>query len=325
MANYQVSATELTPGALVLIRGKLGFARLTRLIEGEELVKSDQRRAQNNMNPVGKPHVTATVTQAEVLPKDQENGTLTREELFVAERRYNSKKNPETGLNYSIDSKGNSLPTIAIPDGEGKVIQDTSGRELAPDLDVTLVLQTYKPKNFAQHGLRLEQVIVNEPVRYYAAGGVDTNELAARGVVFAAPPQPVRADSAQGEAAPIEGNDLDNGTVVDENGFAMPGPGQSQPAPTAPQVQAQPQAQASVQAQPAAPAPVQTQTPAPVQQAAPAAKEETMEQKVARLEAENAQYKNAGSAVGAPGAAVPASPWNTGDETSPQAGITLQG
>ena len=37
MANYSISASQLTEGSAVLIRGKLAFARLTSLIEGAAL------------------------------------------------------------------------------------------------------------------------------------------------------------------------------------------------------------------------------------------------------------------------------------------------
>ncbi|MFJ6759985.1 hypothetical protein ACIQNK_33820 [Streptomyces sp. NPDC091273] len=72
---------------------------------------------------------------------DPNNPTL--EGQFVSERRYGSPKRPETGPNYSIDSKGTTLPVIAIPSskGDGTYDQDESGRELVHGLDVTLVLQ----------------------------------------------------------------------------------------------------------------------------------------------------------------------------------------
>src|SRR6266540_3201781 len=142
MVNYSVSASELTEGELVLVRGKLGFSRLTHLIEGAALEASDARKVQNGMNAVKAPHTTATLTQAEIICKDSGNPTV--EERYVAERRYASAKRPETGANYSIDSKGKNLPVIAVPGDDGKVVQDISGRELAQGLDVTLVLRVYK-------------------------------------------------------------------------------------------------------------------------------------------------------------------------------------
>lgn len=93
MANYSISASQITEGKNVFIRGKLGFAVLARLIEGAELVASDQRKTKNGMNPVGKPHTTATIIHAEVQFADPNNPTL--EEQFVSERRYDSPGGPK--------------------------------------------------------------------------------------------------------------------------------------------------------------------------------------------------------------------------------------
>ena len=308
--NYTVNADELTEGALVLVRGKLGFARLTRLIEGAELQTSDARKTQNGMNPVGVPHTTATVTHAEVICKDPAAPTL--EERFVAERRYASKKRPETGANYTIDSKGRNLPVIAIPNGEGQVVQDTSGQELAQGLDVMLVLRVYKPKTYNKRGLSLDQVIVNEPVKYYG-GNTNTAELAARGIVFAAPPQAVQAgvNAPAGEPASVDTAtvaDAGTGTVIDENGFAFPAPAAHPVQPAQPvQVQAQPVATS---------APIASQSMAQT----PAQSVETPEEQIARLLRENAALKDAGSAIGAP---MPGNPW--ADNQPAPAGITYRG
>lgn len=289
MPNYQISAEQLAEGSIVVIRGKLGYARLTRLIEGAELAASDMRRAKNGMSPVGKPHTTATITEAQVLYRDPANPTA--EERFVDERRYVSKKNPASGANYAIDSKGSNLPVIAIPTaaGDGTVTQDLSGKELAQGLDVSLVLRVYKPKNYAKRGLSLDQVIVNEPVRYYTASNIDQNELAARGIVFAAPPQQVPATAAPA-AAGVDTMDVPVGTMINADGLALPAP---QPAPT------------HTPAAAAAPAAV-------------AAPVETMEEKIKRLEAENAQFRTIGSAVGAPAG----NPW---DDSVERAGISYPG
>lgn len=334
MASYSISASQLAEGTHVFIRGKLGFARLTRPIQGAELAVSDQRKVQNGMSPVGKEHTTATITEAEVGFADPANPTL--EEQFVAERCYVSAKNPDTGANYSIDSKGTSLPIIAIPStsGDGTFDQDTSGQELAQGLDVTLVLRVYKPKNFVNRGLALDQVIVNETPRYYT-GGVSANELAARGIVFNTPPRVAQAQAqAQGQVSngPATGTATAVGTAVGtvrgpvgtevEDGLSFPAP-QPAAAPAA--------APAGVPAAAAVPAPAPAATAQPAattpRASAPDAQGETPEQKLARLEAENAALKDAGSAIGAPvGAPVGEGPWNgSPDAGGQQAGITYQG
>ncbi|MEW1629678.1 hypothetical protein AB0387_20110 [Streptomyces sp. NPDC089173] len=300
--SHSISASKITEGKNVFIRGKLGFAILARLIEGAELVTSDQRKTKNGMSPIGKPHTTATITHAEVQFADPNSPTL--EEQFVSERRYDSPKNPDTGPNYSIDSKGSTLPVIAIPSpkGDGTYDQDESGLELAQGLDVTLVLRTYKPKDFNNRGLALEQVIVHEPPRYYKAGGVDQAELAARGIVLNGTPRPVQATPAAPAHAAVP-----VATEI-EDGLSFPAP---QPASAPVDVAAQ----APVQTAPATVA----VAPAPV--TAPAPAQETLEQKLARLEAENASLKDAGSAVGSP---VATGPWN-GSGPAQEAGITYQG
>lgn len=293
MAQKTIQAEQLTEGTSILIRGNLAFSRLTSLIEGEELRKSVERQvAQNNQYPDDKPHTVAHLHQARVLYGDESNPTV--EEQFVAERCYTSNKRPETGQNYRIASKGTlALPVIAIPaeNEEGKVEQDTSGRELAPGLDVTLVLQTYKPKTRAKRGISIQQVIVNEPVRYYSSGGVDTTELKARGIEFVSTPQAVNPSQAS-TAGPVPEEPAEE---------ALPSP-QPSPAPSA---------------APPAWAQQAPQTESPVASApAPQEQETSPADELARLKAENEQLKNAGSAVG-PGQE---NPWE--NDPSAQAGIT---
>lgn len=309
--NYSVKADQLRENQVITVRGKTGFTRLTRRIEGEELQASIARQKQIGIKyPTLTPHTKATIVGAEVIFADP--SAPTPEEQYVHERRYTSRKNPETGLNYSIDNKGNNLPIIAIPaeDGSGTFVQDTSARELAPDLDVTLVLEVYLAKEQENRGLGLTHVIVNEAPRYYSAGGVDKNELAARGITLAGNPQAVSAADARtnGDFAPLEGQ----GETEQAEDLPFPTPqaaGQVQPVPAAQPAQVTQQ-------------PVQ-QAPAPAPQAAQTAQGETTEQKLARLEAENVrlaqentQAKDVASAVGAP---TQDGPWN-----QPQPGITYQ-
>lgn len=302
--NHSIQADQLREGQVITIRGKLAFARLTRRIEGQELVEANNRRRANRMYPATSPYTTVTIIEPEVIFADA--NAPTPEEQYVAERRYYSKKNPETGLNWTVDSKGNNLPIIAVPaeDGSSTFVQDTSGRELAQGVDVTLVLEVYKAKDQENRGLGLTHVVVNETPRYYSSGGVDQSVLAARGITFSGTPQAAPAAGAQttGDSAPLESEyETDQ-----ESDLPFPTP------------QAAGQIQQAVPAQQAQPTPVQ-----PVQQAAapapqpPAQAEETPEQKLARLEVENARLKDAGSAVGAP---TQAGPW----DQPQQPGITYQ-
>lgn len=301
MANYQIQAEQLTAGQTVLVRGELTYSRLTRLIQGEELTAVNARRQQNGISPISQPHTTVSLTDAEVVFADP--NAPTPEEQFVSERRYTSKKHPERGAtNYNVDSKGTTLPIIAIPDPDvpGAFKQDTSGRELAAGQPVTLVLRTYKPKNYAKHGLAIDQVVLSAEPRYYVAGGgASPEELAARGITFSTPPQAVDGNTAIGTG--------DVPAYDDDSAQALPLPGLTA-APAAP-----------AQAAPATPA----VTPAAPVQAAPGtdgndeAKLQALQAELERLRAAQAAPETAAeSAVGAP-----TGPWNG----QPQAGISFQG
>jgi hypothetical protein len=281
MAPHSIPSERLTENRHVLVRGHLGFARLRSRYEGEALAKRvASQKALGRMYVTTTPYTTARLTQAAVIPADQANPTT--EELYVNERLYDSKAHPETGKNFSIDSKGYSLPVIAVAGPDGRFTQDTSDKELAQGLDVTFVLTVYKPKDYEKRGLELSQVLVNEPVRYFERGNVSTDALAARGIVFTTPPVPVAADAA-GAPADDEGNGepdeaVPADSVIDESGLAFP-------APAARSAIASPGTTPEYEDEPAA---------------------ETPEQKIARLEAEIAASKSGSDS------AVGANPWGNG-------------
>lgn len=310
MSNYTVSAYDLTEGRIVIVRGKLAYSRLTRLIDGAELERVNARKVAKGMLAVSAPHTSVTITNAEMVLGDENNPTL--EERFVAERRYASNAHPGTGANYSLDSKSKYLPVIAVLNESGQAVQITPEGELDAGLDVTLILRVFKTPNYSNRGLRLDRVIVNEPIRYYRSA--TDEELAKRGLVFAVPPRPVEAtataSSTSAEAAPTPP--------------VPPVPVAPAPVLPAPIVNA-PVAAAPAPVVSAAPEPGPLHAPVPVPpegQGTPAPSGatslgETVEERLARLEAENATLK--GQAHAQTGSAFdptldPADPWASAAE-----------
>lgn len=292
--NYQVSATELTPGATIMVRGKTTFSRLAKLVEGAELARSDASRVQNGMQAINRPHTSINLAQSSVVFANPAEPT--KEEIFVHERHFLSTKNPENGQSYSLDNKSNTLPIVGTRNANGQVEQVVLTGDLAAGLDVTLVMRVYKPKGYPNCGLSLDYVIVEEELRYYS-GGANSAELADRGIIFAAPP--VRVSGAAAAAAnPV-------GMAVAGNGFpANTDPNSGLPTPGAPVVPAV-----------AATPPVMQPAPVAQVQAVPAAAPGlTAEQQIAQLQAQvaaqNAALAGSGGADSAFGAA-PADPWVT--------------
>jgi hypothetical protein len=298
--SYQVHATQLTPNTTVHIKGKLTYSRLAKLVDGEDLARVDQQRIANGMQPIGRAHTSVNLSEAEVVFADPANPT--KEETFVQERRFISAKHPEHGQSYSMDNKSLNLPIVGVKNADGTVEQVILEGDLAAGLEVTLVLRVYKPKGYTNCGLSLDLVLLHEKPRYYNAG-VNTSELAARGIIFTAPPKQVSGAEAAAAAAPA--------AAVAAAGLpAGTDPNTGLPAP-APAVAAVPATPPVMQPAPvAAPAAVVAPVTAPVAPAAvaPAVQQyETPEQELARLRAESAARNAASAASG--GESAFGGPW----------------
>lgn len=300
--NMTIAAETLTEGQTILVQGKLSFSRLARLIEGAELEK--RIASSKGFYPTKVPHTTISLIDARVVPADPNN--VTTEEQFVQEKMYQVKSGDNAGkTGYNIDDKSGYLPPVFGPSAEnaGAYTQVILESDLASGLDVTLVLNTFKPAGYAKRGIGLQQVLVNEPVRYYSQGA-NTQDLAARGIVIDGPIKRVAGNDSTAAAPAPEEHGAD--TAADAYGNPAPAPMTSAPAPVqAPAPQAAPVAavsQAQATGQP---------------QAAP---EESPAEELARLRAESAANKG-NSAFTQPAAnAATEDPWQT-----PNEGITYGG
>lgn len=307
----KIAAERLAANQTIIVKGKTSFSRLARHVSGKELEDSVRRaKAAGRLYPTDRDHTTIWIVDAEVQYADPANPTL--EEQFIVQQLFTYKKGDNTGrVGYSIDDTSPFIPLVLVPDEEnpGSHRQLVLESDLASGLDVRVVLSTFKSKaGYQKTGVGLQQVVLDEAPKYYTQG-VNTGELAARGITVSGGITRVSAEDAAAAAAPQAAA---QGSYVgtDENGFPTAGP-------VAPQAQAPaapaPQAQAPVQ--PAAPAPApapapQAQAPAPVAQApaqpaapapqaqAPAQAEGTPEQKIARLQAQLDAARNSGQAAG---------------------------
>lgn len=333
-----VPAERLREGQQIFVRGKISFSRLAKLVDGPALAKSiEQAKKRGSLYPTTVPHTTINLIDAQVLAAD--GTTYTPEEEFVASQIYSVKSGENQGKQgYGIDNKSTYLPTILEPvtptaEDPSTHRQLVLERDLATGVDVTLVLQVFKPKDYEKRGIGLQQVILNEAPRYFASGGVDSAALQARGIVVggpivsvpgeSAPVDPATAAAEFTREAAMSGFPTHNTAVV--GGYPVPVPGAQGVPPVVPQapyvVPGAPVAQAP--AAPVVQAPVVA--PAPAVAAAPAAHQgqypgESTEQYIQRLQAQVLETQNAaahsggasafdGAApVGAPAGAP--SPWD---------------
>ena len=287
-----ISATQLREGQIILVRGKTAFSRLARVIEGEALTKRvAEAKARGQLYPTSVPHTTISLSDAQVVYADP--SAPTPEELYTSEKTYDIKKGENAGKKgFSVDNRGNFLPVILEqdPDNPGEHRQLVLPQDLAVGLDVTLVLNVFASGDYANKGLGIQYVILNEPVRYYASG-VDRSELAARGLIINGEIRPIGKDESTAAQAPAD-------SVVNADGVALPGQLSAPQAPVAPAAPVVPQPAQPVQA------PVQGQ-PSPEQ----AAHIAQLQQQLAEAQAAQAGQGGA-SAFTQPAQQVAVNPWD---------------
>ncbi len=288
-----VSASQLRPNEIIVVRGKVSFSRLARVIEGEAL--AERIKNSKSQYPTTVPHTTISLSDAQVIPANP--AAPTPEEIYVSEKFYTIKSGDNAGkIGFGLDNKGTFLPIVLEqdPDNPGQYRQLVLPQDLATGVDVTLVLNVFA-SGYSNKGIGIQQVVLNEPVRYYASG-IDTNQLAARGIVVNGPIAPVA--SADSPAAQAPTAPADASTVINGDGLPMPG------VLTAP-------------AQPVAPA----AQPAFAQPVAPTAAPSNSDAHIAQLQQQLAEAQAAAAGAGGESAfaapAAPAAAPQLGDVPSP--------
>ena len=282
-APRTISTNNLTPGALYCVRGRVGFCRITRHCTDDERIKDNDRRRIK----VDKNYSNISLYDAIVLYNDPQNPTI--EERYAEECLYLSKSANYPGDNFSAMNKSPNLPLVfqVSASDPNKYDQVHLEKEIAPGVDVTIVMRVFKGKGAINAGVTLERVLINElgPIRYFEGSGNNdiNNQLAERGLTFnytdAPAPQavpqnnPVNEDyNAANDPNASEGVTF-VGQMPPQQNIAPTTPAY-QPAPAAPAYQGQQVYQGQQAGYAPAPAPAQTapvSMPVPPQPAAPAA------------------------------------------------------
>lgn len=229
MANRQISASQIRPGTTIIVQGTITYARIRSLLGPEDIDKvNDVRRNSRFKLDRNKPITRLALHNAAVVPANPNQ--MSPEEFFVHERMYESSVHPELGRQWSIDNKSTMLPGLfRLIDGQATQITDDQipasqnalPTEPARDQQVTVILNVYA-SNTGNNGVGIAAVIFpNEPQWFTGAmnTNIDTEALAARGIVF---------------NGPIT---TQMGTVVNEPAAPAPAPAPAAPAAT-PQFQA---------------------------------------------------------------------------------------
>lgn len=196
MAQHQISASQIRPGANIIIKGQIEYARVRSLMGPEDIDKLNQARTRSKYKlDRNKPLTRLSLYNTEVVPQSPDR-KLTIEEYYVYERMFQTQDKPELGNRWNIDNKGNRLPALLkVVDGQARQIMDDEvpsssmsiPTEPAKDQIVTVILNVY-PSDGGNNGIGIQAIIFNDEPQWFSGGSsVNTGALAALGITLSGP------------------------------------------------------------------------------------------------------------------------------------------
>lgn len=199
MANHQYDNSQLTPGEVIRVQGKLGYNNATRPYKGEELEKRRKEQQARGRRPYSDKYyevVDVTVTEPQIVPKTP--GQLTVGEAYVQERFYSTNGGQRA---YQIIRANAGLPSL------GKTLDGVHVSEIEPkgyirdNPVVTLFIRVFK--GAGAPGLTLDALVVNgEPVFGGTVGQLEST-LSQFGMIWEHKPADDATRPLEEPAAPV--------------------------------------------------------------------------------------------------------------------------
>lgn len=193
----QISASQIRPGATIIVRGQIEYARVRSLMGPEDIDKLNVyiRARRGNEYDRNKPMTRLALHHAEVIPQAPD-GQMTPEEYYIWERLFTTDDKPELGVRFSMYNKGNKLPILLkVVNGQAEQIRDEEippsslslPTEPAKNQMVTTVLSVYdSKKNY--NGIKIQAIIFNgEPEWFTGGNSVNNAALAKLGITLSGP------------------------------------------------------------------------------------------------------------------------------------------
>ena len=301
--NYPMERAK--EGQPVFVKGKVAFARIARVLEGEALKLSVERS--KSLYPQTKPHTTLQIQDPVILIQGD---TPSYNELAIANRCYMSKTGKFAGkLMYTQDNLGDQLPVVMEKGEDGTYHQIFLEGEPAPGQDVIMAISVFKSPRYEKRGLGIAQLFFENPVEYYNASGISGSTLEALGITVSGPVRAVTGDEvlaagievAEAEVESALEADVRTGTATTPDGYDLP------------VATGIPHMEAEVSG---TPAPVATPAPATTP-ATGLTRDQEIAQLQAKLAAAKAEQAGGESAFDAP----PPEPQGEGDPWMPEPGI----
>lgn len=170
------------PGDKIVLKGEVTFARLDKLIEGEDLVKENERRSKIGMIKADRPFRSITIKNPEVV-----YGAGTPLATFHGQQVYQNKDGENV---ITLESKSLYPPSYGhLQNGTVVEIEDPQKNPATGQI-VYLLIEAYEVKGFSNMGSTFNAIIFEEgPINFYE--GASSSAIKGFGEVMNMPVQPL--------------------------------------------------------------------------------------------------------------------------------------
>lgn len=209
---HTVRLSSIPAGQMAYIDGRIRYSHITRLVEGQELLKVIERERRNGSlypHDPNKPYTILELEDAKVRVADVNHmtplETYNQESLFTVVDRNTGR----SVYRYRAENKSRRLPKVLVRNASGGYDEIIPERELANGLNVTIVMRVYSAGQI--NGIAMEAVMVNEPLRYWEPNDIIAQLQSAGISVNRKPYEPAPAvdttnESVSNTDAPVQTN-----------------------------------------------------------------------------------------------------------------------
>lgn len=170
------------PGDKIVLKGEVTFARLDKLVEGEDLVKENERRSKIGMIKADKPFRSITIKNPEIV-----QGAGTPLATFHGQQVYPNKDGENV---ITLESKSLYPPSYGhLQNGTIVEIEDPQKNPATGQI-VYLLIEAYNVKGFSNMGSTFNAIVFEEgPINFYE--GASSSAIKGFGEVMNMPVQPL--------------------------------------------------------------------------------------------------------------------------------------
>lgn len=164
MPNMTREQLGVKEGDKIVVRGKVSFARVDKLVEGEALAAENKRRTERGMIPSEKPFRSITIEEPEIV-----EGEGTPLAQFYGQKVYDAASGKKA---LSLESKSKFAPSYGHIQNGALVEMDDPQKNPANGQVVYLLIEAYKPKNYSKLGSSFNGIVFEEgEIKYYEGQG----------------------------------------------------------------------------------------------------------------------------------------------------------